>query len=184
MLVTTGMTLATCKAVPLATPLVVTIAVNGPADCGFVPKLTVNDVAVADATVPVAPLLNVTRLLPAVPSKPAPAIVTDVALAARSAVATVTTGLTVATCTAEPLLLLPIATMTVKLPAAVGAVSMVTVNVVAVAAVTVPAAPLLKVSTLLPGVVASKPKPLMVIAVASAANAAVLNVTTGVIVAT
>ena len=94
---------------PLAEPyrcrqlFVVTIAVKGPADVGLVPNVTVNNVAVAVVTVPVAPLLKTTTLLPAVVSKPAPAIVMVAALAARSAVATVTTGLTVAICTAEPL---------------------------------------------------------------------------------
>lgn len=60
----------------------------------------------------------------------------------------------------------------------------VTVNVVDVAAVTVPSAPLFSVTVLLPGVTESKPKPLIVTVVESAARAAVLEVTTGVTLAT
>lgn len=46
-------------------------------------------------------------------------------------------------------------TIAVKLPAVVGDVDKVTVNDVAVAAVTVPTAPLLKVTVLSPGVVSN-----------------------------
>ncbi len=183
LLVTTGMTRATCKAVPLPTLLVVTMARSGPAEVGLVPKVTVSNVAVAVVTVPVAPLSNVTRLLPAVVSKPKPAMVIVAASAARSLVATVTTGLTAAICTAEPLFWPPIVTMAVRLPAAVGLVLKVTVKLVGEADVTVPTAPLSNVTVLLPAV-ASKPKPLMVTVVAFAAKAAVLSVTTGVTVAT
>ena len=43
---------------PLVCPPVVTIAVRLPAALGLVEKLTVKVVAVADVTVPTAPLLN------------------------------------------------------------------------------------------------------------------------------
>lgn len=183
LLVTTGMILATWVAAPLATLFVVMMAVSGPAEVGLVPKVTVSDVADAVVTVPVAPLLKTTVLLAAVPSKPTPAMTTVAAFAAKSAVAAVTTGLTLAICTAEPLFKLPIVTMAVKLPAAVGGVSKVTVKLVADAVVTVPAAPLSNVTALL-AAVASKPKPLITKVVASASIFAVLAVTTGVTFAT
>ena len=88
-------------------------------------------------------------------------MVSVAALAARFAVLLVTTGVTVATCTAVPLLTLSVVTTAVRLPAVVGLVENVTVSEVAVAAVTVPTAPLLKTTVLLAAVV-SKPKPLMV----------------------
>ena len=117
-----------------------------------------SEVAVAAVTVPTAPLLKTTVLLPAVVSKPKPSMVSVVALAARLAVLLVTTGVTVATWTAAPLLTLLVVTTAVRLPAAVGAVENVTVSAVAVAAVTVPTAPSLKATVLLPAVV-SKPEP-------------------------
>ncbi len=83
-LVTTGATVAICTAAALGAELVVTIAVRLPADVGLVEKFTVSDVAVAVATVPTAPLLNVTVLLAAVVSKPMPLITTDEALGSRS----------------------------------------------------------------------------------------------------
>src|SRR5580704_8545656 len=82
MLVTTGMTAATCTAAPLLTPLVVTMAVNGPAFVGPVENVTVSEVAVIAVTVPTAPSLKATVLTPA-GSKPWPAIVIVAALAAR-----------------------------------------------------------------------------------------------------
>lgn len=163
--------------------MVVTIAVSGPAEVGLVPKVTVSDVADAVVTVPVAPLLKTTVLLAAVASKPEPAMTTVAAFAAKSAVAAVMTGLTLAICTAEPLFKLPMVTMAVKLPAAVGLVPKVTVRLVADAVVTVPAAPLFKVTVLL-AAVASKPKPAISTVVASASRVAVLAVTTGVTLAT
>src|SRR5262249_28650813 len=107
LLVTTGMTLATCTAAPLLTPLEATTAVKDPA-MGFVVKFTVKDVAVAAVTVPIAPLLNVTTLLAAVVLKLVPLMVIVAALAETFAVLEVTVGVltfatTVATCTAEPL---------------------------------------------------------------------------------
>lgn len=69
-----------------------------------------------------------------------------------------------------------------KLPAAVGAVVIVTVSDVAEAVATVPTAPLSN-TTLLFAAVASKPKPSIVIEVAFAARLAVVAVTTGITLA-
>ena len=111
-------------------------------------NVTVSEVAVAAVTVPVAPLLKATVLLPAVVLKPKPLIVICVALGDSTAVLLVTTGATVATCTA-PLLWLSVVTVAVIAPAAVGLVPSVTVSEVPVAAVTVPTAPSLKTTVLL-----------------------------------
>lgn len=81
-----------------------TTAVKLPIDVGLVENVTVSDVAVAEVTVPTPPLLNTTVLFAAVVSKPLPAIVIVAAFAPKAAVLLVTTGFTVATCTAEPLL--------------------------------------------------------------------------------
>jgi hypothetical protein len=182
-LLTTGVTVATWIAVPLLIELVVTTAVSCPAVLGLVEKVTVRAVAVAAVTVPAAPLLKTTVLSPGVVLKPNPLIVTVSALAAKSAVLLVTTGTTVATCTAALLLTLLLVTIAVKLPAVVGEVESETVNVVDVAAVTVPTAPLLNTTVLSPGVV-SKAKPWMVIDVALAAKFSVTAVTTGKTLAT
>ena len=107
-------------AAPLVAPSVVTTAVRLPAVVGLVENVTVSEVAVAAVTVPTAPSLKTTVLLPAVVSKPKPLMVSVVALAARLAVLLVTTGVTVATCTAVPLLTLSVVTTAVRLPAAVG----------------------------------------------------------------
>jgi hypothetical protein len=143
----------------------------------------VSDVAVAEVTVPTAPLLRVTVLLPAVVSKSKPLIVTVVELAARLFALALTAGVTVATCTAEPLLTPLVVTVAAKLPTADGMVEIVTVSDVAVEEVTVPTAPLVKETVLLAGVVL-KPLPAIVSVVALAASAAVLAVTVGPIVAT
>jgi hypothetical protein len=74
-------------------------------------------------------------------------------------------------------------TAAVRLPTDVGLVESVTVRTVAVAVVTVPTAPLLKVTVLLAAVV-SNPKPLIVMVEALAATLAVLEVKTGCTVAT
>lgn len=182
--VTTGVTFATWTAEPLLTPLEVTTAVSEPAIVGLVVNVTVSDVEVAAVTVPAAPLLNDTVLLAAVGLKAVPAIVMVVASAAKLEVLLVTTGRTAAICTAVPLLTPPVVTTAVRLPATVGLVPNVTVRAVVVAAVTVPTAPLFITTTLLPGVVPSKPEPLMVTVAAFAAIAAELLVTTGVTVAT
>ena len=74
-----------------------TTAVKLPAVCGLVENVTISEVAVAVVTVPTAPLLNTTVLLPATVANPKPLIVTVVALIARLEVLLVTTGITVAT---------------------------------------------------------------------------------------
>ena len=84
-------------------------------------------------------------------SKPEPWIVTELAFAARLAELLVTTGVTVATCTGAPVVMPLLCTTAVRLPA-IGVVEKVTVREVAVAVVTVPTAPLLKVTVLLPAV--------------------------------
>lgn len=161
------------------TPLLVTIAVNGTGEVGFVLNVTVSEVAVAAVTVPTAPLLKATVLLAAVVSKPNPLMDSVVLSARRLEVLVVTTGTTVETCTAAPLLRLFVVTITVRLPAEVGAVVRLTVSVVAVAAVTVPTAPLLKITVLLTGLV-ENPVPVMISVLEFAARrAVVLVVTTG-----
>ena len=93
------------------------IAVKLPALSGLVPKVTVSEVAVAEVTVPVAPLLKTTVLLPGVVLKPKPLITIVAALLATLVVLAVTTGDTVATCTAVPLLNPLVVTTAVKFPA-------------------------------------------------------------------
>lgn len=88
---------ATCTALPLLTPSVVTTAVSNPALSGLVEKVTTKLVAVEEVTVPTAPLLNVTVLLPGVVLKPKPLMVTVVAFNARLLVLAVITGRTSAT---------------------------------------------------------------------------------------
>jgi hypothetical protein len=149
--------------------LVLTIAVKSPAVVGEVESVTVSDVAVASVTVPTAPLSNTSVLFPAVVSKPYPAIVIVVALAGRLAVLLVMTGMTVAICTAAPLLILPVVMTAVKLPAMVGNTDNDTVRDVFVADVTVPTAPFVKVTVLLPAV-ESKPTPTISTLVALAAS--------------
>lgn len=75
-----------------------------------------------------------------------------------------------------------VVTTAVRLPAACGFVEKVTVRVVAVAAVTVPTAPLLNVTVLFPATVL-KPAPVIVTVEALAANAVVVAVTAGATVA-
>jgi hypothetical protein len=183
LLVITGITVATWTAAPLLTLFVVITAVKLPASDGPVESVTVNEVAVAEVTVPTAPLLNTTVLLAAVVSKPAPAIVKDVALAAKASVSIVATGITLATCTADPLVSEFVVTTAVKEPTAAGVVENVTVSAVALAEVTVPTAPLLNV-TVLSLVVVPNPKPLIVTVVALAARSVTLEVITGFTVAT
>ena len=142
----------------------------------------VSVVAVAAVTVPTAPLLKTTRLLAATVEKPNPVIVIVVAVIARLAVLTVTTGMTFATLTAAPLEKPFVVTTTVRLPAVVGFVENVTVRVVAVAAVTVPTAPLSKVTEFSAATVL-KPAPVIVTVDALAANEVVVAVTAGATVA-
>ena len=182
-LVITGITVATWVDDALACVLEVTVAERLPASVGAVVMVTVSDVAEAEAIVPTAPLSKTTELFDAVASKPKPSITMDVALAAKFAVDEVTKGITVAAWAAVPLLELLVVTMAVKLPAEVGLVENVTVNVVGVAAVTAPTAPLLNATVLL-ATMGLKPKPLILILEAFAARFEVLTVTTGVTVAT
>jgi hypothetical protein len=121
--------------------------------------------------------LKTTVLLAAAVSNPNPLIVRVVASANRLDVLLVTTGTTVETWTAVPLLRPLVVTMAVKLPAEVGAVVRFTVSVVAVAAVTVPTAPLLKTTVLLAAVV-ENPVPVIVMLLAFATRRAVVFVVT------
>ena len=82
---------ATCTAVLLIAH-VVTTAVKLPVAFGGVVKLTVNEVVVAEVTLPTAPLLKVTVLFDGVVSNPVPAMVRVVALIARLDVLWVTVG--------------------------------------------------------------------------------------------
>lgn len=75
----------------------VTTALIEPAAVGGVVRFTVNDLAVAEVTVPTAPFVSVTVLFTAVGSKPNPLIVNVLASAARFTELLVITGVTVAT---------------------------------------------------------------------------------------
>jgi hypothetical protein len=155
------------------------MAVNGPAVAGSVEKVTERLVAVAVLTVPIAPLLNVTVLFAAVVSKPIPLIVRVFVFAVMLfAVSVVTTGTMFAISTAAPLDSEFDTTTAVSDPASVGFVVNVTVSDVADAEVTVPSAPLFRVTMLL-AATESNPSPLMVTVVAFAATVVVLLVTTG-----
>ncbi len=178
----TGTFVATCTAVPLDWLLVVTTAVKLPTVVGLTDSATVSEVEVAVVTVPTAPLLNATVFCEAVVSKPTPVMVIVSELIPKLLELAVTAGLTVATCTAEPLLIELLVTTAVKLPTADGAVVKVTVRDVAVAAVTVPTALLLN-TTVLFAAVGLKPKPLMVTVAALMATLVVALVTTGATVA-
>ena len=187
LLVTTGITEATCTALPLVTPLTATTAVNVPA-LGAVENVTVNDVAVAAVTAPTAPLLKVTTLSASVVLKLVPAIVNVLVLAFRLAVLAVTVGVdalatTVATLTAVPLERVLVVTEAFKLPAAVGLVVIVTVSCVVVALAMVPTGPPTKVTVLFVRV-GSKPNPLMMSVVPLSARFVLAVVTTGLTVAT
>lgn len=159
--------------------MLVTTAVRTTGDVGLVLKVIVNEVVVAAVTVPTAPLLKTTVLLAAAVSNPNPLIVRLVASANRLDVLLVTTGTTVETCTAVPLLRPLVVTMAVKLPAEVGAVVRFTVSVVAVAAATVPTAPLLKTTMLLAAVVENPVPVIIILLVFAARRAVVFVVTTG-----
>ena len=116
--------------------------------------MMVRVVAVAAVTVPTAPLLKTTALLTAVVENPTPVMIRVLVFAAKRAVVlVVTTGLTSAIEAPElPTMLLEVIDA-VRVPAAAGLVENVTVSDVAVAAVTTPTAPLLKVTTFLLGTV-------------------------------
>ena len=77
--------------------MLVTIAVSRPTALGRVEKVIVRDVAVAEVTVPTAPLLNTIVFPEGVVLKPNPVIVMVFELIDRFAVLSVTTGLTLAT---------------------------------------------------------------------------------------
>ena len=176
--VITGASVPTSTADPLFSPLEVTIAVKLPALVGFLEKVTVNDVAEALVTFPIAPLLKTTELLAGVGSKPKPSMTIVFAFAETASSFVVTTGGTVATWMGARLAIPLDVTCAVKLPALVGFVEKVTTSSVAVAAVTVPTAPLLNVTVLF-AAVKSNPKPLIVTVFAFAARLAVALVTTG-----
>ena len=124
--------LATCTALPLVPPSVVTTAVRLPkaGGDGLVVKRTVNCVEVEKSTVPTAPWLKVTVLLLAVLEKLVPLIVIVEALIARLVVFGVTVGAvtTLATWTALPLVPPKEVTTAVKLPVVLGGVVRLTVN--------------------------------------------------------
>src|SRR5205814_1639494 len=178
--IASAITVATCTAAPLLTMLLVTTAVRLPT-LGCMLKVTINWVALAVVTVPAAPRLKLTRLFAAILEKPNPLMVTVVALVWIVAVFIVTTGATVATWTAMPLLTMLLVTTAVRLPAT-NPVRLEPVTCVFDAAVTMPL-PLLKLTLLLASVL-EKPKPLITILLALAANVAMLEVTTGMTVAT
>ena len=156
LVVTTGLTVATCTELALFKLLVVTTADRLPATTGGVVKVTVSVVEVDAVTSPAVSPSKSTMLLPGVALKPKPLMVIVDTLAAMGATLVVTTGMTLATWT-DALAALLVVTTAVKLPAAVGGVVIFTVRVVAVAAVTVPA-PLLKTTVLFAAVVL-KPVP-------------------------
>ena len=156
--VTTGVTVATCTAVPLETLSVVTTAVRLPAVAGSVEKVTVSEFVVAAVTLPMAPSSKLTVSLLAIGSKPKPSIVMVLALAVKFLALSVTTGVTVATCAAVPLETLSTIATAVRLPAIAGSVEKVTVSEFVVAAVTLPMAPSLKLTVSL-AAVGSNPKP-------------------------
>lgn len=161
--------------------MLVTTAVKLPAVTGRVVRFTVNDVAVAAVIAPTAPLSKVTEPFDGVESNPRPAMMTVLAFAARKAELLVTTGATVATCVA--VLLAPfVTTVAFNGPAVVGGVVSVTVKRVAVAAETVPTAPLLKVTVLFEAVV-SNPSPSIRSVVSLAGMLAGLLITSGTTVA-
>ena len=95
--------MATWTAAPLLRPFVVTTAVKLPVVVGCVVNVMVNCVGDAAVTLPTAPRLKVTALLPGVGSKPNP-LMTSIVEFAIWLVFVVTTGVTVATWTAAPLL--------------------------------------------------------------------------------
>ena len=179
--VTTGDTVATAVAALLNND-VVTTTFSGPAMFGNAANVILSEVVVAAVIMPTAPLLKLTELFVIVELKPKPAIVSVVVPAANAVVLDVTVGTTLATCTALPLLRLLVVTTVVRFPTVVGLVDKVTVSKLAVAVVTVPTTPLLKVTVLLAAVV-ENPNPLMVIVAEFAPRFAVLLVMTGITLA-
>ena len=180
--VTTGDTVATAVAALLNND-VVTTTFSGPAMFGNAANVILSEVVVAAVIMPTAPLLKLTELFVIVELKPKPAIVSVVVPAANAVVLDVTVGTTLATCTALPLLRLLVVTTAVRFPTVVGLVEKVTVSKLAVAVVTVPTTPLLKVTVLFAAVV-ENPNPLMVIVGEFAPRFAVLLVMIGITLAT
>lgn len=170
-------TFATLTAVPLDRELVVTDALRTPTAVGFVVMVMVSSVAVAAATVPTGPPAKVTVLLVRTGSKPNPLMTSAEPFSAKLVSAAVTTGLNVATWTADADATPLVVTIAVNEPAH-GFLENVTVNDVAVAAVTVPRAPLLNVTVLSAGVVL-KPLPVIVTVEAVAKISVVVCVTVG-----
>jgi hypothetical protein len=174
---TTGTTVATSTADPLLAPSTETMTASVPT-LGRELSDMVSEVAVADVTVP-TPEESFTLLVP-LGSNPTPRIVKVEELAASEVLLSNTTGRTVATSIALPLLTPSTETMTVKLPA-VGAELKVMVSDVAVTLVTLPM-PEDNSTVLVP--VGSNPKPSMVKLLELAAMLEVFWSVTGRIVAT
>ena len=166
----------------LAFPLVVTMAVKLPTPTGLVVNETVREVAVAESTVPTAPLLNTTVLFEFVVLNPNPRMTIEPELAPSDSVLNVTAGITFATCV-DTLARALVVTVAFNAPTVDVLVVNVTDNVVAVEEVTVPTAPLVN-ETVFSEAFVLKPNPLIVSVVVFAANAAVLLVITGISVAT
>lgn len=114
---TLATTVATLTAVPLGRVFVVTDAFKLPAAVGLVVMVTVSCVVVAEDTLPTGPPVKVTELLPATGSKPKPLITSVEPFRDRLVSAVVTTGFTVATCTAAEAATLLVVTVAVKVPA-------------------------------------------------------------------
>ncbi len=96
LLVTTGVTVATCTGVPLLTMSEVTTAFITPARTGAVESATVSEVEVAPMTVPDAPSSKLTLLLETIGSKPEPLMTMAVASTAKFEVSGVTLTLSMA----------------------------------------------------------------------------------------
>lgn len=93
-----AITVATWVGPELPTPETLTVALSAPREVALVENVTVSNVEVALVTVPTAPLLKVTVLLPAVVEKPVPAMSRVVELCTKLAVLDVMVSeLTVAT---------------------------------------------------------------------------------------
>ena len=157
------------------------MAVRLPTVTGLDENETVREVAVAESTTPVTPLLNKTVLLNAVVLNPVPCMTIELEPAPSASVLAVTAGITSATCVATLAREL-VVTVAFNAPT-VGVVVNVIDNVVAVEEVTVPTAPLLN-ETVFSEALELNPNPLMVSVVVLAANDAVLLVITGISVAT
>ena len=188
LLVTTGFTSATLTADVFATTPTVTTAVRSPAVAGVLPTVageneTVSLIGVAAVTVP-TPLLNsIVLFASVVASKPKP-LISSVPSAARLVALAVTTGTTVATLAAAVPTKFPVVkTWAVKSPTAVGLTVNATVSDVLVLAVTVPTAPLLKLTVLLLGV-ELKPTPVITTWLALMASGLLLIATVGITLAT